>query len=272
MLYTSEVVAEGSAGRVGIWDSRDYRRLGEWDSAGIGPHELRVRPDGALVVANGGIATDPEDRTPLNLDTMRANLAVLDAEGALLSRHELAPELARNSIRHLALTGAGVAFAMQWQGEATEPVPLLGLAQGDGLTLCPAPEAEALAMQGYAGSIAANAGLIAVTSPRGGVAMIHDAAGEHRNRAARAMSSGRDMRPIGMVATNLARFSGVSGTPMNASSRPVSPITGQSALTRRPKGASMARPSGSVTTVVMPASAATVSAVRVLSPVSIATW
>ena len=178
-LYTSEVVAEGSAGRVGIWDSRDYRQLGEWDSAGIGPHELRVRPDGTLVVANGGIATDPEDRTPLNLDTMRANLAVLDAEGALLSRHELAPELARNSIRHLALTGAGVAFAMQWQGEATEPVPLLGLAPGDGLTLCPAPEAEALAMQGYAGSIAANAGLIAVTSPRGGVAMIHDAAGAH---------------------------------------------------------------------------------------------
>ena len=41
-----------------------------------------------------------------------------------------------------------------------------------------------------------------------------------------------------MVATKRARFSGVSGTPMNASSRPVSPITGQMALTRMLSGAS----------------------------------
>jgi hypothetical protein len=32
-------------------------------------------------------------------------------------------------------------------------------------------------MQGYAGSIAANAGMIAITSPRGGVAMLFDADG-----------------------------------------------------------------------------------------------
>ena len=51
-LYTSEVVAEGSAGRVGVWDVRaGYQRIGEWDSRGIGPHELRLLPDGNLAFA-----------------------------------------------------------------------------------------------------------------------------------------------------------------------------------------------------------------------------
>src|SRR5437667_7673434 len=46
------------------------------------------------------------------------------------------------------------------------------------------------------------------------------------------MSEGFDMRPMGMVARNFARFSGVFGTPMNISVMPVSPITGQRQLTR----------------------------------------
>lgn len=180
-LYTSEVVAEGSAGRVGLWDVRaGYLRAGEWDSQGIGPHELRLLPGGGIVIANGGIQTDPQDRSPLNIDQMRPNLTVLDAGGALLSRRELPEGLHQNSIRHLALTGDGVAFAMQWQGDAAEAVPLLGLAQGEAaLTTCAPPEAEAFAMQGYAGSIAANAGMIALTSPRGGVAMLFTDQGQH---------------------------------------------------------------------------------------------
>ena len=179
-LYTSEVVAEGSAGRIGIWETRHYRRVGEWESGGIGPHDLRVRPDGTLVVANGGIQTDPQDRTPLNLDTMRPNLAALDAAGVIVAQQELDAGLAQNSIRHLALVDEGVAFAMQWQGDAAEAVPLLGLARGGALTTCAPPEAEAYAMQGYAGSIAAGPEGIILTSPRGGVAMIHGPDGTHR--------------------------------------------------------------------------------------------
>ena len=179
-LYTSEVVAEGSAGRIGIWDAtRGYLRLGEIDSHGIGPHELRARADGAIIVANGGIETDPQDRTPLNLERMRPNLSVLSAEGNLLSLTELAPDLHQNSIRHLTLLPHGVAFAMQWQGDLAEPVPLLGILKSE-LRLASPPEAQGLAMQGYAGSIAANGGLIAITSPRGGVVMIHSDDGAHQ--------------------------------------------------------------------------------------------
>lgn len=187
LLYTSEVVAQGSSGRVGIWDAHNgYVRLGEMESHGIGPHELRTRPDGAIIVANGGIETDPQDRRPLNLDRMRANLAVLSPEGSLLSLDELAPDLHQNSIRHLALLSGGeVAFAMQWQGDPALSVPLLGI-RGTGIRLAPPPETEAAAMQGYAGSVAASGGLIAITSPRGGVAMIHDQDGTHRATLRRA--------------------------------------------------------------------------------------
>ena len=175
VLYTSEVVADGSAGRIGLWDaSRGYRRMGEFASNGIGPHEI-LRLPGAddLVIANGGIQTDPQDRTPLNLATMRPNLSYLSPDGAVKEVVELAPELAQNSIRHLAFAPDGmVAFIMQWQGDLMEPVPLLGLhRRGAAARLCDPARAEMFAMKGYAGSVAFARGgqVVAMTSPRGGV-------------------------------------------------------------------------------------------------------
>lgn len=186
-LYTSEVVARGSAGRIGIWDAmRGYARLGEMNSHGIGPHELRTRPDGAIIVANGGIETDPRDRRALNIDRMRPNLAMISDEGAPLSVTDLASGLRQNSIRHLAPLPHGVAFAMQWQGDPAEPVPLLGILDHQGVRLAATPQADGLVMQGYAGSVAAQGGLLAVTSPRGGVAMIYGIDGVHRATLRRA--------------------------------------------------------------------------------------
>lgn len=179
VLMTSEVIAEGSAGRVGLWDvTAGYRRIGEWDSGGIGPHDMKLLPDGGLVVANGGIRTDPDDRTKLNIGTMRPNLTYLDSGGGIVEQVELAPDLAQNSIRHLALgPGNEVAFAMQWEGDPAIPVPLLGIhRRGQPAVL--SPEDMGGAMQGYAGSIAIDrtGGMVALTSPRGGAVMIHDAA------------------------------------------------------------------------------------------------
>ncbi|PTE15842.1 DUF1513 domain-containing protein [Pseudogemmobacter blasticus] len=180
LLMTSEVVAEGSAGRIGLWNGRTYARLGEWDSGGIGPHDMKRLPTGALVVANGGIATDPGDRSKLNIDTMRPNLTLLSSDGDVLDQAELDAELHQNSIRHLALTGDGVAFAMQWEGDAAEPVPLLGLwTPGRAPVLCPPAEAEMFAMKGYAGSIAAGPAGIGITSPKGGAVMLFDTAGAY---------------------------------------------------------------------------------------------
>ena len=177
LLMTSEVVADTSQGRIGLWDTALYTRLTDWPSHGIGPHEVKRLADGRLAVANGGIRTDPVDRTKLNIPDMRPNLTLLSADGALLDQIDL-PDLHQNSIRHLALQGETIAFAMQWEGDPADPVPQLGLwTPGQTPVLCPPAEAEAFAMQGYAGSIAATQDRILITSPKAGALMLFDAKG-----------------------------------------------------------------------------------------------
>jgi uncharacterized protein len=173
-LFTAEQRADDSAGMVGAWDAQSYARIGEFPTHGIGPHDIKRLPDGSLIVANGGIATDPTDRAKLNLDTMRASLAHLSEAGALLGLAEMPLEMRQNSIRHMALIpGGGMAFGLQWEGDAAEVAPLLGLWRDGAITLCAAPEAEGARMQGYAGSIAANADHIAITSSHGGVVQVY---------------------------------------------------------------------------------------------------
>ncbi|HOZ34508.1 MAG TPA: DUF1513 domain-containing protein [Tabrizicola sp.] len=177
LLMTSEVVAETSEGRIGLWDTARYSRLTDWPSHGIGPHDIKLLPDGRLAVANGGIRTDPVDRSKLNIPDMRPNLSLLSPEGALLDQIDL-PGLRQNSIRHLALSGPAIAFAMQWEGDPAEPVPQLGLwTPGAAPVLCEPELQNILVMQGYAGSVAATRDRILITSPKGGAAMIFRADG-----------------------------------------------------------------------------------------------
>lgn len=192
LLMTSEVVAEGSAGRIGLWETQRYTRIGEWASGGIGPHDLRLMADGRIVVANGGIETDPSDRTKLNLPTMRPNLTLLSQSGVILDQLEL-PDLRQNSMRHLALAGDRVAFAMQWEGDLAEAVPLLGVwTPGKPPTLADLPLEAADAMQGYAGSIAISRDgrVIALTSSKGGAVVVYDGEGAHLATHHRADLSG----------------------------------------------------------------------------------
>ncbi len=180
LLFTTENAYELGQGRIGIWDTRDWSRIGAVDSGGTGPHDMALMPDGkSLVVANGGIETHPDSgRAKLNLATMRPNLTYLGLDGEILDRVELSDDLHRNSIRHLALAPDGtVAFAMQWQGDAAETPPLLGLhRRGAAPRLLAAPGPLHARLRGYAGSVALSQGaaLVAITSPRGGVAHLFD--------------------------------------------------------------------------------------------------
>ena len=204
-LFTSEVIAETSQGRIGVWHAaRGYARIDEWPSHGIGPHELRRMGDGTLVIANGGIQTDPTDRRKLNLDTMRPNLTYLSPEGALLDQVTLHPDLHQASIRHLALGADGtVACALQWEGDPAEPVPLLALHRRDHpVVMCPTPENEAWAMKGYAGSIALGGDRIALTSPPGGVVQVFDTAGNFIKTIRRMDASGVAPLADGLMVTD----------------------------------------------------------------------
>ena len=180
LLFTTENDYEANAGIVGVWDVRKrYVRMGEFISGGIGPHDIKLMPDGdTLVVANGGIETHPETgRTKLNLPTMRSNLSYLQLDGTIAGQLELSPEHQRNSIRHLAVSKAGdVAFAMQWQGDLTSDLPLLGVDRRASDQTELLKEASIRKMRGYLGSVAFDPGTgqVAATSPRSGILQVFD--------------------------------------------------------------------------------------------------
>lgn len=109
--------------------------VAEFDSGGIGLHELLWMGSGrTLVVANGGIATHPDQpRRKLNLDTMQPNLSLLDAaSGRLLDQ---APALnSQASLRQLARTDEDeVVVAMQYEGAPSDDVPLIATYGANGV-------------------------------------------------------------------------------------------------------------------------------------------
>lgn len=180
-LFTTENDYEAARGVIGVWDAeRGYTRIGEFESGGIGPHGIEIMPDGTtLAVANGGIETHPDSgRTKINISTMRPNLSYVSVAGNMIEKVENDSDLAKCSIRHLAVTGDGiVAFAMQWQGSQSLHPPLLGFhRRGQATTLLKAPEQAHRRMQGYAGSVAVSlaGNLAAITSPRGGIMQVFD--------------------------------------------------------------------------------------------------
>ena len=179
-FFTTENDYEAGTGVIGVWDTATFTRIGEFSSGGIGPHDMRLMPDGdTLVIANGGIETHPDTgRSKLNIPTMQPRLTYLDLSGSVLEQVELPQALHKNSIRHLAVRADGlVGFAMQWQGDLTEHPPLLGLhRRGEAPRLLTAPEADQSTLQGYAGSIAFAAGgdAIAITCPRGDALHLFD--------------------------------------------------------------------------------------------------
>jgi len=204
ILCTTENHIDSGEGRIGFWSRREgYRRVGEIASGGIGPHEVLALPGDVLAVANGGIRTHPDQgRDKLNLDTMRPNLAYARVDG-VHDVVELSDDLHHASIRHLASDGETVAFAMQWQGDVSDPVPLLGLhRRGQDPVLCQADLAEQLAMNGYAGSVAMAGGRVGITSPRGGRVHLFGMDGKFEGAIMRGDVCGLAPRGAGLLATD----------------------------------------------------------------------
>jgi len=113
---------------------------------------------------------------------MRPNLAYIAPQTGILEKIELDADLHQNSIRHLDIHPDGtVAFAMQWQGDKSEAVPLLGLhKRGQSERLLQAPLGLQMGLNGYAGSVSYNGtgDTLAITSPRGGQVHFYTAKGE----------------------------------------------------------------------------------------------
>ena len=186
-LYCTESSISTGEGKITVRNASTLEQVNEFSSYGIGPHEVKLMPDGfTLVVANGGLLTHPDSgRKILNLDTMRATLSYIDSRnGELISEHLLSSPKA--SIRHLDVAKDGtVAIALQVQREAMSSnkiVPLaaihkpgheLGKKSVQPLQELHAPEALMVKLNDYMGSVVIHneTRLAAFTSPKGDLAM-----------------------------------------------------------------------------------------------------
>lgn len=183
ILYASENDFDGGRGVIGLYDATDsYRRLGEFSTFGVGPHDMAVSDDGrTLAIANGGIETHPDfGRTKLNIDRMKPSLALIDSRsGALVEKHVLPERWQQLSTRHLAVGEAGrIWFACQYEGSRNDLPPLAGsFAPGEALVFASLPDDVTAGLGNYVGAIAANRreGLIGLASPKGGLAVTLDA-------------------------------------------------------------------------------------------------
>lgn len=183
LLYASENDIETDRGLVGVYDvAGGFRRVGEFETGGIGPHEILMMADGrTLAVANGGVETNPAyGRALLNVPSMEPSLAFIDTRGgSLLGTLRLARDLHQLSIRHLALDSAGrVWFGCQFLGPGNEHPQLVGVATREGgIDLVPLPQDHLGRLRNFIGSLASSADKdrIAVSSPEGGAVLVIDA-------------------------------------------------------------------------------------------------
>ena len=179
-LYVTENDTLSLEGKIGVYATDSgYKKLAEFDSYGIGPHELIMHPDGeTLVIANGGIKTEKASREELNLDTMHPSLVYINCHnGSLLD--QIIPEHNQMSVRHLAMHDDGtVMIGIQFQGEKHINVPLvLTHKRGDiNFTPLTMPDNQWQRFHQYIASVAVDSerNLLCVTTPIGGCAAIFD--------------------------------------------------------------------------------------------------
>lgn len=179
-LYVTENDTVTLNGKIGIYDADNgYQKTLEFDTHGVGPHELIMHSDGeTLVIANGGIKTEQASREELNLDSMRPSLVYLNRhDGQLLE--QITPEHNQMSVRHLAMHDDGtVMIGIQFQGERHINVPLVLTHQRGDADFTPLimPNDQWQRFHQYIASVAVDSqnNLLCVTTPIGGCAAIFD--------------------------------------------------------------------------------------------------
>ncbi|AWJ94504.1 hypothetical protein Sp245p_32130 (plasmid) [Azospirillum baldaniorum] len=181
LLYVAEDDVPRETGSIGVYDAMDgYRRVGAMPTHGLGPHELLMIADGTvLAVGNGGVITHPDTgRAKLNLDEMDSSITYVEvASGKLLDQVRLPEEHANLGIRHIAaLADGGIAFGAQDERPVGMLQPLTGTHRpgGGAVRLFETPDDELSRFEGYIGSVAADKGKVAASSPKGGIIGLWD--------------------------------------------------------------------------------------------------
>lgn len=156
-LYTTETDFASGRGKIGVRDRISLRKIAEWDTHGLDPHQLLLDGDGKLLVANGGIPRTLSEKK-YDLHRMDASLVRIDsANGRLLGKWKVSDP--RLSLRHMAWARApndpeallGIAMQAEHDLESVRRrAPILAVFDGRTLTV-PTQENDGI---GYAGDIA----------------------------------------------------------------------------------------------------------------------
>jgi len=121
-LYTAETSARSGQGWVSVRDSQTLRKVAQWRTYGVEPHQLLLDASGNLMVANGGILRAEGDKKR-DLQLMDSSLVRMNpTTGERLGQWRLKDQ--RLGIRHMAWSQP-VATKGSSLAKAT---PLLGIA------------------------------------------------------------------------------------------------------------------------------------------------
>ena len=183
LLYTTENDFEAGRGVIGIYDATfKFRRVGEFSSFGVGPHDIALlRHSPVLAIANGGLREHPDiggGRRILNSTTVTTSLAYVDLNtGDLLELHQL-PQNAPISLRHFdCAPDDTIVIGAQalHKGDRDSPLVFRHRRQSDLATISLAASARS-SLAGYVSSIAVDreGRTAAVTSSKGGRILLLD--------------------------------------------------------------------------------------------------
>ncbi|MGM0826034.1 MAG: DUF1513 domain-containing protein [Pseudomonadota bacterium] len=184
-LYVTANRLADSAGLVREYDADNgYAHVRDMELGGIGPHELRLMPEGdTLVIGLGGIQTHPDyGRVKLNLDTMAPALMLMDRHsGEIVARH--APSHHQLSCRHLDVAADGTVIAgYQFEGPEWEPHPLICRLDAKGrFSELVLPADITASLNQYIASVAFSrvSSNVLVTAPRGNQVLLLNATQGH---------------------------------------------------------------------------------------------
>lgn len=199
LLYATEHNVDTGEGMIGVYDATGgWKRVGEFPSYGVGPHEAIMLSDGrTLAVANGGFGNDPATgRESIGVADMEPNVAFIDvATGKLRSRHGVPSSINLLSLRHLVETPKGeIWFGSQWLGGLEDAPALIGRVGIDRpIAILESPDALAIDLKGYIGAVAVSddGRLLAASAPLAGEVVYFDTAtGKIAHRIAIKDSSG----------------------------------------------------------------------------------
>ena len=149
------------SGVIAIYDPfKNYNRIGELKSNGIGPHEIKINKKGHLLVANGGVLTHPDyPKIKLNLYDIASNISIIEPHSGLVIKElRLEEKFKNNSIRHLDIDSNNyIYFACQnYLKDNKQQLPLIFSYYADTLKTYKIPKKIYSYTKKYSGSIKAS--------------------------------------------------------------------------------------------------------------------